>query len=563
MNDAVNNAFPLPVKLSKEKLDADLETCLRENWKEHFNQRDYSGEWSVISLRSQTGNAQDIFAHDAEAPYQDTPLMEKCNYFREIVNAFQFEKESVRLLRLKPGSVIHSHRDVGLAYRFDCFRLHIPILTDAAVAFLVGGQDLPMQKGECWYADFDLPHSVKNDSAQERIHLVIDGKRNAWTDELFREAGYDFEFEKRKLRPEYDEATLNGMIEGLEKIGTETSRQMIAELLERKKKAQAEKINAPRITITKDHIPAKLVDADGELRFRWMYAGAKRFTEPFFQETLLACKFFPENKKQLPETSVEEFLAAANEVDAPEPSAFIFHVSRCGSTLLAQLFATSEQCIILSETPLLDDILRLPYSHGISEEISDSLFKAAIRLLARRYSGKETHLIIKCDSWHTMFYERIRRCYPEVPIVLLYRSPKEVMRSHAKEPGMQFMPGVIQPEIFGMNNDDVLLMRKENYFANVLANYFQTYLKIIQTDKFSFPLSYHEGTQAMFECVATASGFHADEEMMNNVKERSRYHSKSPAQLFSEEQMTEDEPEFLREACNAFREISTARGVRC
>ncbi|MEO5645792.1 MAG: aspartyl/asparaginyl beta-hydroxylase domain-containing protein [Bacteroidia bacterium] len=230
MNNAVNNSLQLPLTLDKKKLDTDLEICLQQNWKEHFNQHDYSGEWSVIALRSQTGSQDNIYAHDMEEPYKDTPLMKKCNYFREIVTAFLFEKESVRLLRLKPGSVIHTHRDLGLAYRFDCFRIHIPVLTDAAVEFIVGGNDIPMQKGECWYADFDLPHSVKNDSAQERIHLVIDGKRNEWTDELFRSAGYDFELEKRKLKPQYDDATLNGMIEGLEKIDTDTARNMILEL---------------------------------------------------------------------------------------------------------------------------------------------------------------------------------------------------------------------------------------------------------------------------------------------------------------------------------------------
>ncbi len=559
MDSTVNNALRLPLEIIKEKLDADLKICLAENWKGHFNERDYSGEWSVIALRSQTGNAQDIYAHDADAPYKDTALMEKCNYFREIINAFQFEKESIRLLRLKPGSVIHEHRDIGLAYRFDCFRLHIPVLTDAAVAFMVGGKDIPMQKGECWYADFDLPHSVKNDSEQERIHLVIDGKRNAWTDDLFRSAGYDFEIEKEKLRPDHDEATLNGMIEGLEKIGTETSRKMVEELLERKKKRQSEKVIVERTTITKEYIPAKLIEAADGIRFRWLYAGPKRFTEPFFQETLLACRFFPENKKQSIETSAGELIEAANSIDTVEPSAFIFHISRCGSTLLSQLLATSEKCIVLSEVPLLDDILRLPYSHAMSEEESDTLFKAAVRLLARRYSGKETHLFIKFDSWHTMFYKRIRRCYPGVPVILLYREPMQVMRSHAKEPGMQFMPGVIQPEVFGMDSDTVLVMQKENYFANVLGKYFQTYLEILQHDTLAYPLSYHGGPEAMLECIRSASGLEMDEEQMSRIKERSRFHSKSPTQVFSEEQMEEEEPEFLKEACDAFREISLVR----
>jgi hypothetical protein len=558
MNDTVNNAFRLPLSLSNEKLEHDLAICLRENWKEHFNTRDYSGEWSVIALRSQTGKAQDIYAQDSQAPFADTALMEKCNYFREIVNAFQFEKESVRLLRLKPGSVIHEHRDIGLAYRFDCFRLHIPVRTDAAVAFLVGGADLPMQKGECWYADFDLPHSVKNDSKEERIHLVIDGKRNAWTDEFFRSAGYDFELEKEMLKPKYDDAMIDGMIEGLEKIGTETSRKMIADLLAQKKSPGNNRPQKKAAVITKEHIPSSFSVKENALRFRWVKAGDKRFTEPFFQETILACKSFVRKREEIIETSAEEFLAAAKTVDAVEPSAFIFHISRCGSTLLSQLFATNEQYIVLSEAPLLDDLLRLPYNtNSVSEEDSDALFKAAIRLYARRYTGKEKHLIIKCDSWHTLFYERIRRCFPNVPFILLYRSPVEVVRSQAKTPGMQIVPGFIQPEIFGFDAEAVLNMQKETYFGKVLEKYFESYLEILRKDPLAFPLSYHDGPKAMFETMLATCGFAADEELVNAAAERSRYHSKYPTEVFSEENAQQEEPEYLKKAVLAFREISS------
>jgi hypothetical protein len=556
MNDAVNTAFRLPLELNKEKLEDDLAVCLRENWKEHFNTRDYSGEWSVIALRSQTGNAQDIYAQDSQAPFADTPLMEKCAYFHEIIQALQFEKESVRLLRLKPGSVIHEHRDMGLAYRFDCFRLHIPVRTAAEVAFIVGGADLPMQKGECWYADFDLPHSVKNESAEERIHLVIDGKRNAWSDEFFRSGGYDFELEKEMLKPKYDDAMIDGMIEGLEKIGTETSRKMIADLLAQKKSPAHNAQQKRSVLVTKEHIPVSFTIKENEIRFRWVKAGDKRFTEPFFQETILACKPFAEKKQDRIETSSDGFFAAAKTVDAVEPSAFIFHISRCGSTLLSQLFATNAQYIVLSEAPLLDDLLRLPYTNTVSEEESDALFKAAIRLYARRYTGKEKQLIIKCDSWHTLFYERIRRCFPNVPFILLYRSPMEVVRSQAKTPGMQIVPGFIQPEIFGFDAEMVLKMQKEMYFGKVLEKYFESYMEILQKDALAFPLSYHDGPKAMFEAMIAACGFAADEEMLKAAEERSRYHSKYPTELFSEENKQEEEPEYLKKAVRLFGKIS-------
>ncbi len=225
---SVNNSLRIKKDIDVQRLNADLETCLKAQWKEHFNQNDYSGSWTVIALRSQTGNAEDILANDSEQPFIDTPLLAQCHYFKELLDAMLFEKETVRLLRLQPGSVVKPHRDMGLAYRFGCFRLHIPLATHTSVEFMVGGENIPMKEGECWYADFDQTHSVNNESSQERIHLVIDGKRNDWTDRLFADAGYDFEEEKRRI--DYSLETKKQMIEQLRQMKTDVADEMIKKL---------------------------------------------------------------------------------------------------------------------------------------------------------------------------------------------------------------------------------------------------------------------------------------------------------------------------------------------
>jgi len=202
------------------KLDADLLLCLERTWPSHFNQRDYNGSWTAIALRSRTGGADDILAHGSERSYSDTQLLRECRYFCEAIDSLPFEKQAVRLMRLDPGSVINEHRDRGLSYRFGCFRLHVPIRTSADVEFRVDGEHIPMQAGECWYADFDLPHRVSNPTRHERVHLVIDGLRNSWTDSWFAAAAYDFDIEASQLRPELDDATRRRMIEELELQGT-------------------------------------------------------------------------------------------------------------------------------------------------------------------------------------------------------------------------------------------------------------------------------------------------------------------------------------------------------
>jgi Aspartyl/Asparaginyl beta-hydroxylase len=223
-----NRFFKLPFHFDQTALMQDLLTSRGLSWQPHFNQQDYAGDWSCLALRSVSGREDDVNAHPGQDQFIDTPLMTKCSYFRQICDQLRCEKESIRLLALAPGSVIREHTDRHTSYPYGLFRLHIPIQTVEAVRFRVDGVDLPMRAGECWYANFDLPHSVQNEGASERVHLVIDCRRNTWSDILFREVGYDFDEEARTL--DYSLVTKRRMLAELERMDTETARQLVSQL---------------------------------------------------------------------------------------------------------------------------------------------------------------------------------------------------------------------------------------------------------------------------------------------------------------------------------------------
>jgi hypothetical protein len=225
----MNTFLKLPLAFDPVRLIHDLQICESLQWIPHFNAGDYSGEWSSIALRSASGEANDIHSHPNVEGYRDTQLLEHCRYFREVLNVFQCEKESARLLRLAPGARINEHKDVGAGYQYDCFRVHIPLQTSEDVFFRVGGHLLDMKDGECWYADFSLPHSVENHGAKARVNLILDCKRNAWSDQLFGRAGYDFDAEARARRP--DAATRANIIAELSAMKTETADRLIRQLM--------------------------------------------------------------------------------------------------------------------------------------------------------------------------------------------------------------------------------------------------------------------------------------------------------------------------------------------
>ncbi len=219
----------LPFDFDTVAMLRDLRTCEESDWKAHFNSRDYAGSWTSIALRSASGNANDILAHP-DSSYRDTGLLARCPYFTHILRQFECELESARLLNLAAGSRIKEHSDPQTGYRYGIFRIHVPLATSDQVHFTIGGQRLAMQAGECWYGDFSLPHSVENRGDAARVNLVIDGKRNAWTDDMFARAGYDFSAETETLAP--DAATRERMIAELRAMGTETAQSLIRQLQE-------------------------------------------------------------------------------------------------------------------------------------------------------------------------------------------------------------------------------------------------------------------------------------------------------------------------------------------
>lgn len=222
------NDYKLPQTYNVERLKTDLKICQKTDWLLHFNQNDFTGHWSSFALRSISGSESDILA-TPNATFQDTPTLNKCLYFKEIIDSFQCTKEAVRLLSLSPNSYIKEHKDLAAGYEDGFFRIHIPIQTNDKVEFRVNKKSLPMREGECWYANFNRLHFVSNEGETDRIHLVVDCLRNDWSDQLFATLGYDFEEEKKS---KYDQKTKLMMIEQLSLMKTARADSLIKQLRE-------------------------------------------------------------------------------------------------------------------------------------------------------------------------------------------------------------------------------------------------------------------------------------------------------------------------------------------
>lgn len=155
-------------------------------------------------------------------------MLNQLPYIKSIIDEWDCPKETIRLLALHPGAEIKPHRDLGCNYEAGILRIHIPIQTNNRLKFIVGGEQLKLEEGSCWYIDFDQTHSIMNEGEDVRVHLVIDALRNDWTDRLFKANGYKFEDESR-AQP-LDPVTALKMIAELERMDTQVARDLVMKL---------------------------------------------------------------------------------------------------------------------------------------------------------------------------------------------------------------------------------------------------------------------------------------------------------------------------------------------
>jgi hypothetical protein len=176
----------LPFMFDPARLAGDLRRVEPAEWISHFNKEVYGGQWSGAALRSIKGDPRNLVPTAADSSlFQDTALLARCPYFRDVLSVFQCLAQSARLLRLHANSNIAEHVDNELEFDDGVVRLHVPIVTSDEVYFYLDGARLAMAPGECWYTNVNLPHSVDNRSAVDRVHLVIDCLVNDWLRDVF------------------------------------------------------------------------------------------------------------------------------------------------------------------------------------------------------------------------------------------------------------------------------------------------------------------------------------------------------------------------------------------
>ena len=401
-----------------------------EAWVRHFVTQNYEGDWTVLPLRAPASAihpVQMIYSDPSCDAYADTALLAACPAIAAALEAFQCPLESVRLMRLGAGSVIKTHTDHDLDVEHGRVRLHVPVDTNPGVDFRLNGEQVVLGEGECWYLRLSDPHSVANRGDRDRIHLVVDAIVSPWLYELLE-------------RADAEQPRVAG------------SQPPVP--------SRPEPAASARVPVLPGWVPAR-VRADSRT-VEWCELGDRTIADPFFDDTVDRVR----RKSGSVTTPLDVLMAEAAAKPGIAPTAFIFHCSRCGSTLMSQLARAVPGTLVLSEAPAVDDVLRAPWTR---QARLDAL-RAVVTALGQPRGGADRHLVFKLDAWHIVDLPLVRAAFPGVPCVFVYRDPVEVIASQMRMPGQYLLPGELDPAFAGLATvEDARAAGREGYCARVIG----------------------------------------------------------------------------------------------
>jgi hypothetical protein len=111
------------------------------------------------------------------------------------------------------------------------------------------------------------------------------------------------------------------------------------------------------------------------------------------------------------------------------PAGILFHVARCGSTLVSQLLKQHVGLAVYAEPLPVDEILLPPFKWPRTEIV------AALRSLGAAFARHARKpYVLKLTSWNTLFCDVVAEAFPASPWVLCLRDPVEVGVSLLRQP---------------------------------------------------------------------------------------------------------------------------------
>lgn len=182
-----------------------------------------------------------------------------------------------------------------------------------------------------------------------------------------------------------------------------------------------------------------------------------------------------------------EIFAAGPPDDAAGPTGFVFHMSRCGSTLVSRALARSRRTLVHSQPAVLRDGIWSVLTDGWSRMPSESpeqlaLFRSLIGHLFRPRSSDTDGFFLKFYSENVLFLDFIRAAFPDTPSLFMFRNPVEVIASvESNSTGMLAARGTQRAQLIaGVSGQAEAQLSDHEFIVGCYRRYFDVVLRSSQ-----------------------------------------------------------------------------------
>ena len=231
-------------------------------------------------------------------------------------------------------------------------------------------------------------------------------------------------------------------------------------------------------TVPPGYLPMRVKFSEYGAEVSWCSDDGLAFDDPFFDESLLRCLKRPFNRAFRPQTPIAGLVDFAQANTCRSPDAFIFHMSRCGSTLLSQMFTALPATRVISEATTIDRLLyadrALP---GLPAQTQLEWLRAIVLAYGASARVPFARYVVKLDAWHIDRLPLIEQAFPDVPWLFLFRHPLEVLVSNLELRAASTLPGVSSHGVPGVDLYAAVNMQPEQYLAMILNHHMHSALQ--------------------------------------------------------------------------------------
>jgi len=263
-------------------------------------------------------------------------------------------------------------------------------------------------------------------------------------------------------------------------------------------------------------------EPDGSPAVDWADFGGVALDGRFYAEAVREALARPFNRLLRCRTGLEDFLRGPPE-GLRAPDGFIFHMSRCGSTLVARMLGALPGAVVVSEAEPIDAMLRIILGPALPDDARVAALRAMVGALGRRSSSR---WFVKLTAWPALALPLFRRAFPGVPWLFLHRDPAEVLASQIATRAPELAPAFMPSSLWGI--EDGGAMPDEVYCAMALARVCEAALAAdggLFVDHEALP-------EAFFAAILPHFGIDPDEAARRAMDEIARWHAKRPDTLY-------------------------------